>query len=138
MDRDNGLPGPSSPALASRDVHCHAEGMFVITGADAAASRAIFNEEGELSAAIELRRRFPGVVDNAKARACASPTCAESGVWFRQIKGLSEKSETRLGPSSKSWPAFNPTTSSYRPQRTAYRDFAFRKRDPRIFNRIRL
>jgi hypothetical protein len=31
----------------------------------------IFEKEGELSAAIELRRRFPGVTDNAKARACA-------------------------------------------------------------------
>jgi hypothetical protein len=39
--------------------------------ADAAAIRAVFNEEGELSAVIELRRRFPGVADNAKARACA-------------------------------------------------------------------
>jgi hypothetical protein len=45
--------------------------MFVITKADATAIRAIFEKEGELSAAIELRRRFPGVTDNAKARACA-------------------------------------------------------------------
>ena len=45
--------------------------MFVVTEADAAEIRAIFNEEGELSAAIELRRRFPGVGDNLKARECA-------------------------------------------------------------------
>ncbi len=45
--------------------------MFVVTEADAAAIRAVFDQEGELSAAIELRRRFPGVTDNAKARACA-------------------------------------------------------------------
>jgi hypothetical protein len=45
--------------------------MFVITEGDAAAIRAIFSQEGELSAAIELRRRFPGGIDNAKARACA-------------------------------------------------------------------
>ena len=45
--------------------------MFVVTEADAAAIRAIFDQEGELSAAIELRRRFPGITDNAKARACA-------------------------------------------------------------------
>ena len=45
--------------------------MFVITEADAVAIRAIFNQEGELSAAIELRRRFPGITDNTKARACA-------------------------------------------------------------------
>ena len=45
--------------------------MFAVTEADAAAIRTAFHEEGELSAAIELRRRFPGVTDNAKARACA-------------------------------------------------------------------
>ena len=35
----------------------------------AAAIRAIFERDGELSAAIELRRLFPGITDNAKARA---------------------------------------------------------------------
>jgi hypothetical protein len=43
--------------------------MFLVTEADADAIRAIFNQEGELSVAIELRRRFPGITDNAKARA---------------------------------------------------------------------
>ena len=45
--------------------------MFVVTEADADAIRTVFYQEGELSAAIELRRRFQGVTDNAKARACA-------------------------------------------------------------------
>src|SRR5271165_3808987 len=45
--------------------------MFVVTEGDAAAIRAVFDQEGELSAALELRRRFPGITDNAKARACA-------------------------------------------------------------------
>jgi hypothetical protein len=44
-------------------------GVFVITEAVAAAIRAIANREGERSAAVELRRRFPGVTD-AKARVC--------------------------------------------------------------------
>jgi hypothetical protein len=44
--------------------------MFVVTEADAAAIRAVF-DEGELSAAIELRRRFPRISDNLKARECA-------------------------------------------------------------------
>jgi hypothetical protein len=57
--------------LVGCGAHRHAIGMFVVTEADAAAIRAVFNQEGELSAAIELRRRFPGVTDNAKARACA-------------------------------------------------------------------
>jgi hypothetical protein len=42
--------------------------MFVVTEADAAAIRDIFEREGELSAAIEVRRRFPGITDNALAR----------------------------------------------------------------------
>jgi hypothetical protein len=45
--------------------------MFIVTEADAPAIRTIFDQEGELSAAIELRRRFPGITDKAKARACA-------------------------------------------------------------------
>ena len=48
----------------------HALGMFLVTEADADAIRTLFYQEGELSAAIELRRRFPGITDNAKARAC--------------------------------------------------------------------
>jgi hypothetical protein len=46
-------------------------GMFVVSEEAAAAIRAIFDQEGEMSAAIELRRRFPGITDNAKARECA-------------------------------------------------------------------
>ncbi len=38
------------------------------TEADAAAMSAIYDRDGELSAAIELRRRFPRFTDNAKAR----------------------------------------------------------------------
>jgi hypothetical protein len=45
--------------------------MFLVTEADADAIRAVFHREGELSAAIELRRRFRGVTDSAKARECA-------------------------------------------------------------------
>jgi len=36
--------------------------------ADAAAIRTAFEQRGELSAAVELRRRFPGVLDNVQAR----------------------------------------------------------------------
>jgi hypothetical protein len=42
--------------------------MFVVSEADAAAIRDIFEREGELSAVIEMRRRFPGISDNANAR----------------------------------------------------------------------
>jgi hypothetical protein len=49
----------------------HAPDMFVVTEAEAAAIRAAFEQQGELSAAIELRRLFPGVTDNVQARECA-------------------------------------------------------------------
>jgi hypothetical protein len=45
--------------------------MFVVSEAEAAAIRTAFDQGGELSAAIELRRLFPGVSDNVQARACA-------------------------------------------------------------------
>jgi hypothetical protein len=42
--------------------------MFVVSEEDAAAIRAAFEEDGEFAAAIELRRRFPAIEDNAQAR----------------------------------------------------------------------
>jgi hypothetical protein len=45
--------------------------MFVVTKAEAAAIRAVFDQQGKLSAAIELRRLFPGITDNLEARECA-------------------------------------------------------------------
>jgi hypothetical protein len=45
--------------------------MFVVTEAEAAAIRAAFEQRGELAAAVELRRLFPGVTDNVQARECA-------------------------------------------------------------------
>jgi len=45
--------------------------MLIVTEADAAAIRAAFHEAGELSAMVELQRRFPGITDRAKARECA-------------------------------------------------------------------
>jgi hypothetical protein len=45
--------------------------MFIVTEADAAVIRAAFEQRGEFAAAVELRRLFPGVTDNAQARECA-------------------------------------------------------------------
>jgi hypothetical protein len=38
---------------------------------EAAAIRAVYEQRGELSAAVELRWLFPGVTGTAQARACA-------------------------------------------------------------------
>jgi len=45
--------------------------MFVVSEAEADVIRAAFDRGGELSAAVELRRLFPGVTDIADARECA-------------------------------------------------------------------
>jgi hypothetical protein len=67
--------------------------MLVITEADAAAIRTTFDQEGELSAAIELRRRFPGITDNMKARACA-----RSIVGWMPLPAAQPRPVTRLRP----------------------------------------
>ena len=41
----------------------------MVTEEDASAIRAVYERDGELSAAIELRRRFPGIADNEKSKA---------------------------------------------------------------------
>jgi hypothetical protein len=58
--------------------------MFVVTEADAAAIRIIFQERGELSAVVELRRLFPGVTDNAQARECVRTIAG----WKRPVKRM--------------------------------------------------
>jgi hypothetical protein len=44
--------------------------VFVVAEADAAAICAVY-ERREFAAVIELRRRFPGITDNAQARGFA-------------------------------------------------------------------
>ena len=45
--------------------------MFVVSEEEAAAIRAAFEQGGEFAAAVELRRLFPGITDNSRARECA-------------------------------------------------------------------
>jgi hypothetical protein len=45
--------------------------MFAVSEQDAAAVRAAFERGGEFAAAVELRRLFPDITDNAPARAHA-------------------------------------------------------------------
>jgi hypothetical protein len=44
--------------------------MFVVSEVEAAAIRTAFERSGELAAAVELRRLFPGVTDTMQAREC--------------------------------------------------------------------
>jgi hypothetical protein len=45
--------------------------MFIVSEAEAAAIRAAFERGGEPAAAVEVRRLFPGITDDALARSCA-------------------------------------------------------------------
>jgi hypothetical protein len=57
-------------SLAARGPPPHAPAMFVVTEADAAAIRAVYQQRGEFASAVELRRRFRGIADSAQAREC--------------------------------------------------------------------
>jgi hypothetical protein len=46
-------------------------GMFSVSETEAAAIRAAYEQRGELAAAVERRRRFPGIDSTAQARECA-------------------------------------------------------------------
>jgi len=48
----------------------HVPPMFTVDEATAAAIRKAYDEGGELSAVVELRRHFPGITDNENARLC--------------------------------------------------------------------
>jgi len=64
-------PTPLGP-LAGRGGRAHAlDQMFCVSEAEAAAIRTAFEQKGEFAAAIELRRLFPGITDNAKTRSWA-------------------------------------------------------------------
>jgi hypothetical protein len=54
--------------------------MFVASEAEATAIRAAYEQEGELSATIELRRLFPGITDNENARRCVRSIASWSPV----------------------------------------------------------
>jgi hypothetical protein len=69
--------------------------MFVVTEADADAIRATFEQEGELSAAVELRRRFPGLTDHTQARACA-----RSIAGWKPLRLWPESRQDERGPGS--------------------------------------
>jgi hypothetical protein len=60
--------------------------MFVVTDADATAIRAVYEQRGEFAAAVELRRLFPGITDNAQARECARTIAGWKPLPLRTVK----------------------------------------------------
>jgi hypothetical protein len=64
--------------------------MFVVSEAEAAAIRAVYEQRGEFAAAIELCRRFLGIADNAQARECARTIASWKPLRLRPVKLLPE------------------------------------------------
>jgi hypothetical protein len=62
--------------------------MFVVSEADAAAIRAVYQQRGEFAAAIELRQRFPGITDNARARECVRTIAGWKPLPLRPVKRM--------------------------------------------------
>jgi hypothetical protein len=76
------------PTVAGHAMPSHAPAMFVVTEEDAAAIRAVYEQRGEFAAAIELRRLFPGVTDNAQARVCARTIAGWKPRPLRPVKRM--------------------------------------------------
>ena len=68
--------------------------MFVVTEADAAAIRAVYQQRGEFAAAVELRQRFPGITDNAQARECARTIAGWKPLPLRPVKRMPKAAVT--------------------------------------------
>ena len=76
----------TSHSVACYGASTHAPGMFAITEAEAAAIRAAFEQTGELSAVVELRRLFPGITDNAQPRECVRTIAGWRPLPLRAVK----------------------------------------------------
>jgi len=63
------LNGTASPPCLN-SVQLQIPGMFVVDAKTAEAIRRAWDESGELSAVLELRRHYPLITDNAQARLC--------------------------------------------------------------------
>ena len=66
---DSRTSGDGRHRLPVMGPRTHASGMFVVTEAEAAAIRAVYEQSGEFSAAVELRRLFPSITVRARAMA---------------------------------------------------------------------
>ena len=76
----------------------HAPAMFVVTEEDEAAIRAVYEQRGEFAAAMELRRLFPGLTDNAQARECARTIAGWKPLPLRPVKRMPKVRRSRDTP----------------------------------------
>ncbi len=73
--------------------------MFCVSESEAATIRTAFEQDGELSAGIELRRLFPGITDGARAREMARVIAGWKPVSApvpRRVRGSGRGSSTQV------------------------------------------
>jgi hypothetical protein len=80
--------------------------LLVVSEADAAAIRAAFQQRGEVSAAIELRQLFPGITDNAQARACARTIAGWKALPRKKLRLVKRPGQVDAAarPAARTWP----------------------------------
>ena len=69
--------------------------MFCVSEDEATTIRAAFEQEGEMSAGIELRRLFPGITDGARAREMARVIAGWSTLPFVQLSPRRRRARSR-------------------------------------------
>jgi hypothetical protein len=95
--------------------------MFVVSEVEAAAIRTAFERGGELAAAVELRRLYPGITDTMQARACARTIAGWKplATTLRQVRRVPRQGPGALNnPAPPSVPTFGrePTLKRCAPQ----------------------
>jgi hypothetical protein len=75
--------------------------MFVVSG-EAAAIRAAYETGGEFSAAVELRRHFPGLIDNAQASGFAKAIAGRQPLRLKPTKPPKVRPMPPRGPRDRS------------------------------------
>jgi hypothetical protein len=88
---------PVSEWLACSGARLHPAEMFIVTEEAAAAVRAAYEQGGELAAAVELRRLFPGLANNEDTRICSFCQRAWTTMSVQRIPSASSM------PSSIGW-----------------------------------
>jgi hypothetical protein len=76
------------PSVVGLGLGPHAPAMFAVTEEDEAAIRAVYEQRGEFAAALELRRLFPAITDNAQARECARTIAGWKPLPLRPAKRM--------------------------------------------------
>ena len=79
--------------------------MFVVSEADAALIRDAFQQRGEISAAVELRRLYPGIGGLANARDCVRMIAAWKPMPLKVSHRERSDKGRRVMPLTQSGPA---------------------------------